>query len=167
MVAARDARGGMVRVHRKSVRIVFALLGKTPPVAPDPIEESVEAHVSHGRWCVQCPDIIPESVRWLLTHCVDSEKCSGDHPSAEYTSFTEPARRCTHASMYCATVPVYICPVHEVWLTVTLPKNRAELEAVLVLRPVDPAAGATKANWRPGETLGDLRMENEAHGITG
>lgn len=45
-------------------------------------------------------------------------------------------------------------------LTVEYPENRAEIEAVLLKRPV-PA----NRNWVPKETLADLEKENADHGI--
>ena len=40
------------------------------------------------------------------------------------------------------------------------PANVAAIEAVLLQRP-DPQT----RNWRPGEAMGVLRAENEAHGV--
>ena len=56
------------------------------------------------------------------------------------------------------------CPAHGA-MTIRLPAEWKEIEAELNKRPVDPLAGPTHANWRPGETVGMLRSENAEHGV--
>lgn len=45
------------------------------------------------------------------------------------------------------------------WRRVIWPKNRAQLEAVLKLRPPE------NQHWTPGETVADLKAENKANGV--
>jgi hypothetical protein len=47
------------------------------------------------------------------------------------------------------------------WLRVTWPDDADEIEEVLRHRPL-----TTQQNWRPGETVADLRAENDEHGVT-
>ena len=46
------------------------------------------------------------------------------------------------------------------WLPVKLPVQRAAIEAALLKRPKEE-----HRNWRPGETVADLRRENAANGV--
>ena len=134
LIEAAQTRSGVMLFVARAITKSFIERSQKPPAGLEKMlksardgdlpEESVVAHVSHGRWCVNCPD-------------------------------------CSHASMYSDTIPVYICPIHQIWRAVVLPVYRVELETELSLRPVDdPAAGNTKANWKPGETIDDIRAEN-------
>lgn len=44
---------------------------------------------------------------------------------------------------------------------IRFPRDRKQIESELLKRP-----DRTTRNWRPGETLADLRQENAEHGIT-
>lgn len=50
------------------------------------------------------------------------------------------------------------------WHPVVMPAERAEIEAVLLLRP-GFRHNAPNRNWIPGETVEDLKRENLEHGI--
>ena len=53
------------------------------------------------------------------------------------------------------------------WFQVTVPRNRAAIEAELLKRPMNGRnpAEAVNRNWEPGETVATLRQENIDHGI--
>jgi len=53
------------------------------------------------------------------------------------------------------------------WFAVTVPRNRAAIEAELLQRPWNGRnpASAINRNWEPGETVATLRQENTDHGI--
>lgn len=70
---------------------------------------------------------------------------------------------CTYAIRFCEAMPHFICPIHEQWRRVELPDERDAIEAELVVRPVHPILGLWKSNWKPGETVDDLKAENAAH----
>lgn len=46
------------------------------------------------------------------------------------------------------------------WVRVVWPASKDEIESLLVMRP-----DARTRNWAPPETLGDLVVENERHGV--
>jgi hypothetical protein len=78
-------------------------------------------------------------------------------PSAQLISFNDPrflcasGECCVNAAVKGAYVPV----------VVPTPSNRAAIEEALLKRPV-----MASRNWRPGETVPQLRAENKEHGIT-
>ena len=53
------------------------------------------------------------------------------------------------------------------WFAVTVPRNRAAIEAELLKRPWSGRnpASAINRNWEPGETVATLKQENIDHGI--
>lgn len=69
-------------------------------------------------------------------------------------------------SMVWLTEPLYMCPacwnqaIGGDWRRVELPAEREHIEALLLARTLREAR-----NWLPGETLDDLRAENEALGV--
>ena len=137
LVEAGQARGGVLFFVAKAITQSFAERGKAPPQG------------LRGMLMAAQQGALPEEQ--VLSH-VSHGRWVVSCPS------------CSHASMYSADVPVYICPIHEVWSAVVIPADWHELEAELSLRPVDdPAAGNTKANWTPGETPADIKMENALH----
>jgi len=71
---------------------------------------------------------------------------------------------CSFSALAKIATPYIDCPEHGRHSAI-FPIGREEIEAELNKRPVDKVLGAKHANWRPGETLADLRAENEAHGI--
>ena len=48
---------------------------------------------------------------------------------------------------------------------VDFPPERQAIERLLALRPETKKGVASHRNWRPGETLADLRRENIEHGV--
>ena len=53
------------------------------------------------------------------------------------------------------------------WFQVTVPTDRADIEAELLKRPMNGRnpADAKNRNWEPGETVAALKQENAEHGI--
>lgn len=78
--------------------------------------------------------------RWL-TDCPNSPRC----PGAE--------RVRTNVSFVCG-----LCNAGPLW--VVFPSNRAEIEVELMRR-----SDVANRNWRPGEPIDDLRLENSEHGV--
>lgn len=55
--------------------------------------------------------------------------------------------------------------VNFAWRHVRMPKNRAAIEAVLVMRPAAQSDKAINRNWSATETLKELEQENADHGV--
>jgi|ETNmetMinimDraft_23_1059889.scaffolds.fasta_scaffold120158_2 hypothetical protein len=55
--------------------------------------------------------------------------------------------------------------VNFAWRHVRMPRERADIEAVLLRRPAARSDKAITRNWLPGETLRELEMENASHGV--
>lgn len=89
------------------------------------------ARINHGRWIVDCPD------------CNGAQMVFGD-----------------------SAAPVTMCPncwngaALRRWRRVLFPKDRAEIEAALAMRPLP-----MNRNWSPGETVADLWHENAENGL--
>ena len=99
------------------------------------IRSGVGYHLDNfGRWLIDCPDC---NTGWV---------CRIETPS-----ILVDGRGRAHTECTCGAV-----------LVVQFPNEKAEIEALLDLRPA-PA----NRNWRPTETIFDLRIENAAHGVGG
>ena len=55
--------------------------------------------------------------------------------------------------------------VNFAWRSVRMPKDREQIEAVLMFRPAARADRATTRNWTTDETVKDLQKENIDHGV--
>jgi len=74
-----------------------------------------------------------------------------------------PTDGCGGALLVHRTAGLFLCPYCLVGpRRIVTPRDLDAIEAMLGMRPV-----LTTRNWRPGETLADLRLENAAHGIEG
>lgn len=82
---------------------------------------------------------------------VDHGRWIADCPSCPSAQDVTPA----DPRFWCPT-----CGSGDVWHRVVFPKNRAAIEEVLDLRPL-----AQNRNWRPSETLADLKRENAEHKV--
>lgn len=96
---------------------------------------TVDAYVNHGRWIAECPD------------------------------------GCGHAVIASDREPFYICTRcgNEAndgqWLNVKFPRQRKSIEAELVRRAArHPHKDAPTRNWKPGETVAELRSERQLRG---
>ena len=70
---------------------------------------------------------------------------------------------CNNAFLVSKEQPFFLCNnCGAGWVRVVFPEDAREIETVLLARPWE-----TARNWRPGETLEDLGMENRQHGLDG
>ncbi len=88
------------------------------------------AYVNHGRWVVSCPN----------------QGCG----NAIVASEREPFYICTE----CGSPENGGC-----WYRVAYPAEKAAIEEELVRRPALKPFEASTRNWRPGETINQLREE--------
>ena len=51
------------------------------------------------------------------------------------------------------------------WRHIRMPRTRQSIQAVLILRLAARSDRALTRNWKPGETVGDLKAENKSHGL--
>jgi hypothetical protein len=76
-----------------------------------------------------------------------------------------PTEDCSGAQVVTAKEPFFLCldcfnrDNEGQWFKVRFPRSKARIEAVLLKRP------PKNRNYRPGETLEQLRAENRAHGF--
>ena len=110
--------------------------GLSPAALQNDPKGQVLAEINHGRWIANCPN--PD--------------CGG----ALVVTAADPIFLCTE----CGNETNDGKPFN-----VVLPPNRAAIEAELMKRPL--LARKPKArNWKPGETVADLRRENRERGIS-
>jgi hypothetical protein len=96
---------------------------------------TVEAHVSAGRWCARCSS----------PHCDAAVEFNALKPPF-YPTFT-PAVQCWECGEHTEVI----------WPT---PEMLYGIERLLLLR-----RNPNTQNWYPGETLNDLQVENAVHGV--
>lgn len=78
---------------------------------------------------------------------------------------------CNSAAIVSEKSRVYWCltcgnaSIKFAWRRVQMPRNRSEIEAVLVKRPAAAANNAPNRNWKPGETLAELEKVNLDNGV--
>jgi hypothetical protein len=124
------------------------------------MKKKAKARFNHGRWIADCPDCLgAENVS-------PGEKfiCGNEFPNKHahlykkvktkkgdrYIRGPDIAKRKRAAADAAAQGKRY---------SVVWPKDAEEIVQVLRMRPTE------NMNWEPGETLADLRRENEEHGI--
>ena len=110
----------------------------------------IDAYMNHGRWVADCPG-----------------ECGFSALVAPRPGLVQVFRLFSAISV--ARVnnfrPTIKCPAHG-RRTVRFPIGMDEIEAILSERPIDPIVGAKHANWRPGETVESLRIENTKHEVS-
>lgn len=124
------------------------------------MKKKAKARFNHGRWIADCPDCLgAENVS-----PGDKFICGNEFPNKHaylykriktnkgdrYRRVADIAKRKRAEADAVALGKRY---------AITWPKEKDEIEQVLRMRPVE------NMNWEPGETLADLRQENEEHGI--
>jgi hypothetical protein len=85
--------------------------------------------------------------RWIA-ECPD---CNGAQVASEELRFW--CVSCGNASVLFA------------WKEVVMPKSKKSIEGVLLDRPTARPDKAVTRNWKPGESVKDLKKENAAHGV--
>lgn len=136
--ATQAVAGGFVRTladYWLVARMNAALAGVDPSTIPDPVtavpvEPAAPVWVSMGRWVASCP----------------YEGCGGVTMAEPGWPFMCPA--CLNGA------------VGRTWRAVQWPERAADIEEVLVRRPIP----ATR-NWLPGETVDRLMSENRLAGL--
>lgn len=114
--------------------------GTTPPDISS-ATGTVQAYINHGRWIAECP--------------------SG----------------CGHAVIATVSTPYFLCTncgprTNEgQWFHIVFPDDRQGVETELLKRPETPATPpnmpymVNTRNWKPSESVNDLRVENVTRGI--
>jgi len=132
------------------IRNVRDLHGSDVVTATRLLRRNLRHHVPQGEFTTEVADVEPLRARinhgrWIVDcpvpECGGAELVDPDNPR-----------------FWCLS-----CDNHGMdgrWYPVEFPAERPAIETVLLKRP-----NAANQNWRPGETVDDLRRENERYGV--
>ncbi len=101
----------------------------------------LDARIEQGRWVVGCPNL------------------------------NEAGDPCNTSILASMATPFFICVEcgspenRHRWYAVAFPREKAAIEANLLVRPALKSFDAINRNWKPGETLADIQLENAEHGL--
>lgn len=101
----------------------------------------VDAHINHGRWMAECPAGCGHAI------VAGRPPDGGDN------------------TLYICLSPPLMCPAAKVWYVVRYPRLKRAIERVLMKRPTKRPFYASHRNWFVGETVPELKKQNEEMGV--